>query len=422
MSKRDWIENYKNSTHLAEKSVDVLTGFNANIDVIHQVSDLEIDLSDTKTELVEKLSELDEFKSSLKYCIENSENNEVDIGDLEFKFEGEQSVGGQGGIISNFLAGTGDGVIFYTPLLSEELALKIDEKVLYPVIDGEFMLKNVQDASNTDRTKKNHIFEFSNNDSTGRLIVSDTLKGFGPYFRKGVEENLEIIQDNIDCAVFSGFHDVVGNKEAKLKKSAEQIQIIDKPVHLEFVNKNSETTSLIIKHVLPEVESFGLDESEFESLIELLSIEKDTSDNLNLGKAFNAAKKIIERFKLERIHLHTYRYHLTVTTEDYATPADKIRESMLYGELAAIQAADTGHIPEADDILDFDMKNKEINGLHELHHFADFFDLEDFEQTGIAEIDGFKVVAIPTIIHNDPEKTVGMGDIISSGAFTSEFS
>jgi ADP-dependent phosphofructokinase/glucokinase len=420
MSEEDWIEKYRDSTRLVENSVGILTGFNANIDVIHQLSDIEIDLSNVDPELSEHISTIEELKSSLKYCIENAENNEIDIGDLEPEFEGEENIGGQGGIMSNFLAGTGNGVIFYTPLLSEELSSKIDEKVLYPVIDGEFMLKNVQDASNTDRTKKNHIFEF-NDDSTGRLIVSDTLKGFGPYFRKGVEENLDTIQQNIDCAVFSGFQDIEGNKDAKLKKSAKQLGMINKPVHLEFVNKNRKITSLILKYILPEVESFGIDETEFVSLMDILDIEQPEGD-LNLGEAFDASKEIIRKFGIERIHLHTYRYHLTVASDNYPTPISKIRDSMLYGEVAAIQEADTGSIPDKEDINDFDMQNKEINGLNELNNFGNFFDIKEFEKSGTAEIDGFKVAAIPTIIHNDPERTVGMGDIISSGAFSSEFS
>lgn len=421
MSGQKWIERYKNSTRLADKSTDALIGFNANIDVIHQTSDLDFDLSETEPELVDKLSTLDELKASIKYCIEKGENNEVDIDDLELELDGEEHIGGQAGIMSNFLAGTGNGVIFYTPLLSDELAEEVDEKVLYPVIDGEFMLKNVKDASNTDRTKKNHIFEFSNEDNTGRLIVSDTLKGFGPYFRKGVEDNLDIIQDNIDCAVFSGFHDIEGNKEAKLKKSAKQLHMIENPVHLEFVNKNTETTTLILEQILPEVDSLGLDETEFRRLSELLEIET-LEDEFSLGEAFDTSRKIIQKFDLSRIHLHTYRYHLTVTTEDYPNPIHEIQESMLYGEVAAIQSADTGHIATEEDITKFDMDDKEINGLHELRHFGDFFDLEDFEESGTAEIDGFKVAAIPTVIHHDPERTVGMGDIISSGAFTSEFS
>jgi len=422
MSKEKWSEKYRDSTRLVENSVGVLTGFNANIDVIHQLSDLDLDLSETEPELFDQISTLGELSSSLKYCIENTENNEIDIGNLDIEFEGEEFIGGQAGIMSNFLAGTGNGVIFYTPLLSDELASKVNEKVLYPIINGEFMLKNVRDASNTDRTKKNRIFEFKNKDSTGRLIVSGKLKGFGPYFRKGVEENLDVIQENIDCAVFSGYHDIEGNKDAKLKKSAKQLRMMDKPVHLEFVNKNSDITSLILKYILPEVDSFGLDETEFESLMDLLDIDRDSEGDLNLGRAFDAAREIIQKFELDRIHLHTYRYHLTVATGDYVTSAHKIRDAMLYGEVSAIQAADTGHIPTKEDIPEFDMENKKINGLQELRHFGNFFDVEEFEESGIAEVDDFKVVAIPTIIHNNPEKTVGMGDIISSGAFTSEFS
>lgn len=420
MIKEDWEEKYRNSTDLVESSVGVLTGFNANLDVIHQVSEIDLDLEGVNPELLEEVSNLDELRSSLKYCIENSENNESNK-NLEIDFEGEEFIGGQAGIMSNFLAGTGNGVIFYTPLLSEELASEIDEKVLYPVIDGDFTLKNVRDASNTDRNKKNHIFEFNKKDSSGRLILSDTLKGFGPYFRKGVEENLDTIQKNIECAVFSGFHDIEGNKDAKLKKSAKQLEMIDKPTHLEFVDKNQEITSLILKYILPKVDSFGLDETEFESLMELLEMETPEG-NLNLGKAFDASKRLIKKFDLERIHLHTYRYHLVVAENGYTTSKNEIRNSMLYGEVAAIQAADKGYIPSKEDISDFDMENKEINGLEELHHFGDFFDLERFDEKGIAEIDGYKVIAIPTIIHNNPEKTVGMGDIISSGAFTSEFS
>lgn len=421
MNEENWIEKYRNSVQLVENSVGVLTGFNANLDVIHQVSNLDFDLSKTEPELVENLSTHEDLKSSIKYCVENNENNEIEINDLEIEMDGEEFIGGQSGIMSNFLAGTGNGVIFYTPLLSEELAAEIDEKVLYPVIDGEFMLKNVRDASNTDRTKKNHIFEFKSGDSSGRLIVSDTLKGFGPYFRKGVEDNLELIQENIECAVFSGFHDIDGNKEAKLKKSAKQIRLIEKPVHLEFVDKNVKTTSLILKYILPEVDSIGLDETEFETLMDLLELGEYEED-LNLGTAFDAAKELIQRFDLNRIHLHTIRFHLTITPQNYSTPVEEIRESMLYGEVAAIQAADKGQIPDKEDIEEFDMENKEINGLKQLRHFGDFFDVKDFEESGVAEIDEFKVVAIPTIIHHSPEKTVGMGDIISSGAFTSEFS
>ncbi len=418
--KEDWIRKYKSSTRLVESSVDVLTGFNSNIDVIHQTENLELDLEDVEPKLgdVESVKDL---KSCLKYCMEKGENHEVDIdADLELDLPGEEKIGGQAGIISNFLSKNGNGVILYTPLLSEELAENLNEKILYPVIDGEFALKNIRDSSNTDRTKKNHIFEF-NQHRSGRLILSDSLKGFGPYFRKGVEDNLETLEEGVDCAIVSGFHDVEGNREAKLKKSEEQLSKMDVPVHLEYVHKNSDLARLIAKHVIPHVDSIGLDETEMKEVLDTLNIERESSGDLNLGEAFKEGKKLLEKFDISRLHLHTYRYHLVLTDIPYPSTKEDIRDGMLYGELAAIQTAEEGEIPGKEDIKSFDMENKKLQSLRELKHFEDFFDLQDFSKTGKGTVEDLNVVAIPTIIHRDPERTVGMGDIISSGAFTSEF-
>lgn len=405
------------SLRLADESVDVLTGFNANIDRIHNVSDLDPDLSDVEPELVKNITSIDELKKSLSYCIENSENREVSF-DIDIGLEGEDFIGGQAGIISNYLSGNGNGVIFYTPLLSEELANKMNEKVLYPVIEKEFVLKNVRDASNTDRTKINHIFEY-NEERSGRLILSDKLKGFGPYFRKGVEDKLEVIQENVDCGIFSGFHNIEGNKEARLKKSALQLEKLKIPIHLEYVHKDKETARLLAKYIFPHVDSIGLDETEFKELTDLLD-HKEIEGNVNLGQAFEHSQDIIEEFGISRIHLHTYRYHITVTENDYSVPAERVRDSMLYSEISAIQRAETGEIPDIAQVKDFDKKGKTLSGVKELEDFGNFFNLSSFKETGVGKAEGYRVVAIPVLIHEDPERTVGMGDIISSGAFTSE--
>jgi len=221
--------------------------------------------------------------------------------------------------------------------------------------------------------------------------------------------------------LLSGFHNVEGNKEAKLKKSALQLAKIEVPLHLEYAHKDGETASNILKHIAPEVDSIGMDETEFKKMIELLYNE-GLEENVSLGEAFHYSKKIVEDLEISRLHLHTYRYHITVTGKNYPREPEKIRNSMLYGEISAIQKAETGVIPDLTDIEDFNMDNKELNGLKELEHFEDFFNLESFSKTGIARLDEHQVVAIPTMIHQEPERTVGMGDIISSGAFVSEIS
>lgn len=415
---RKWVKRYADSTELVNENFDALTGFNANIDVVHQTDELDLELEDVKPELIEKVESVEELKKSLKYCMVKEQNHEVDLA-TELDFEGHERIGGQAGIMSQFLSKTDNSTIFYTPFLSEELASKMNQEILYPVDNDGIMLQNVREAANTDRTKRNHIFEFESGRS-GRLIVSDTLKGFGPYFRKGVSDKLDVIEDNADCVLVSGFHDVKGNAVAKLKKSAEQLAKLESPIHLEFVHRNDKLSSKVLKHVAPCVDSIGTDETEFRKICEI-ALEEHPEDTVNLGEAFHHSKQLIEKLGLDRIHIHTYRYHLTVASERHPSKMKKIREAMLYGELAAIQSAETGRIPEEDDIKSFNMDGKRLHRLHEMEQFEEHLDLNDFKKTGIAEIDGLKVVAIPTIIHEDPVRTVGMGDIISSGAFGMEF-
>ncbi|MFB6147346.1 MAG: ADP-dependent glucokinase/phosphofructokinase, partial [Candidatus Nanohaloarchaea archaeon] len=304
--KENWIEKYRASMNLIGPSRDVLVGFNANIDEIVDVEEMDIELEDTEPREKEKAETIDDVKSVLKYCMENRENREVELGDVDHEFDGEERIGGQAGIMANFLSGLGNGVIFYTPFLSEELAEKVNENVLYPVAEGDFRLKNVRDASNTDRTKRNLIFEYSDGES-GRVIFSRKMKGFGPYFRKGVEDSFPEIEDNTDRIILSGFHDVEGNREAKLEKAAKQIEKLDKPVHVEFVYRDDELSQMVAEKVINEADSLGLDEDELEKLAELL--ELDVGEELSLGEVFHAAKQLVDRFDLDRCHVHTYRYH-----------------------------------------------------------------------------------------------------------------
>lgn len=414
-----WVERYRDSRQMLGPSRDVLVAFNANIDRVMQLEDLDISLEGADSRELDKVSTMDGLKSALKYCMEKGENREIELGELEHDFqEGEEQIGGQAGIMANFLSNLGNGVIFYTPFLSEELAEKVNDNVLYPVVEGDFKLKNVRDASNTDRTKENLIFEYSNG-QTGRVIFSSKMKGFGPYFRKGVEESFPEIEENTDRMILSGFHDVEGNREAKLKKAGNQIAELEKPVHVEFVYRNDELSRMIAEHVLSEADSIGLDEDELERLTELLDLDVETGE-MSLGDAFHAAKQLVERFELERCHVHTYRFHLCVASQDYSIPVERIRDAMLFGELCAIKNAEKGEIPGANELERFDMENKHLHGIDEMEEFGDYFDLHDFVESGTAELEGHVVAAIPALIHEDPERLVGMGDIISAGAFVAE--
>jgi|GEM_PF-486882 len=396
----------------------VLTAFNANIDRKIEFSDL--DWSLVRPEELDEVSNVSDVKKVLSYAIQNGENLEVDASRLQYEFEiGDTSVGGQAAIMANFLSGLEGSVTFYTPLLSDKLAQNIDEKVLHPYFDGGFKLKNVRDSANTDRTKENIIIEFKEPKS-GRLILSDKLRGFGPYFRSGITDNIDLIDENIQGVVLSGFHNLRGNKEAKIEKSRHQIQRIDSKIHVELADTEKENFKLIRENIIPFIESIGLDETEALKLAETL--DKDYSRPLKMGEAFDLLKGLIDETDLARCHLHTYRYHLLVTEKEYSVDVDDIFDGMIFGEISAIKCAEKGRLPNLEDFGDLSFTDIHVKNLDQHEDFADFFDLENFVETGKASIEDYNVCAIPTLIHEEPDRLVGMGDLISSGAFAYELS
>lgn len=413
-----WREKYREMSETKpELDFSVLAAFNANIDRTTNYKDLDFNLESTEPENLDIVRDIEDVKSLLKYAIENGENLETDMKELNYEFPGDQSIGGQAGIMANFLSGLNGSVTFYTPFLSEELASLLDEKVLHPYMDKEFVLKNVRDASNADRTKENIIIEF-NEEYSGRVILSDQLRGFGPYFRAGIEDNLDLIDDNIDRALLSGFHNAQGNFESKIKKSVNQISSLESPKHLEMVDCSENKFKFIMEELAPHVESIGLDETEGKKVREFFG--KENKGELHIGEAFEMAKMLIERSNLERVHLHTYRYHILVTDEEYPLSPEELRDSMLFGEISAINMAEKGYIPSLEDYNPLEFENLHIKNLDELEEFEDFFNLQGFVQDGFSEVEGYKVAAIPALIHEEPKRLVGMGDLISSGTYVYE--
>lgn len=415
-----WRTRYRESIKVLEgDQVSALTGFNANIDIHHNLEELDLDLSEVEEKIVNPVESMDDLKSSLKYCVEKGVNKEVNRRnfDQDLSFDGSESLGGQGGIIANFLSGIGEYTVFYTSLLSEDLTDKLNDKVVYPIIDGKFLLKRVSECVNTDRTKYNTIIEFEE-DETGRLIISGSVKGFGPYFRKGVEENIESLDSELDRVILSGFQNIDGNFDTKIDKASMQLQKLETPKHLEYVSTDSEKTDKILEDLLPAFESIGMDEVEAKELAEHLGV--DVKNELSLGEAFKIAEKLVDEKRISRCHIHSYRFQLIVTDQDYPVRKDEIRKGLLFGVASSLRLAEIGEIPDRSELEKFNLENKHIHRLDQLEDFENHLDLENFAETGLAEIEDLKVVAAPTLIHEDPERLVGMGDVISSGAFIGE--
>jgi len=410
--KKEWLRKYRNSLKTEHNST-VLTGFNAHIDSSLKFDSDKNDLKDVEAHLGNKVNSEEELKQALKYCKETKSNQEIDI-DFNPDLSGHEQLGGQAGIIANFQSRLGNKSIIYTPFLSEKVSEHIDDEVLYPVIEDSLKLKRVKEGINSDRTKKNYIIELD--EESCRLILSDSLRGFGPYFRKSVEEKLEEAESSIDRLILSGFHDAEGNVESKLIKAEKQLKNIEVDKHLEFVSKGQEMNQMMLEHIVPCFTSIGMDEQELRSISKTLGVELG---NATLGHVYNAAKKLIEETGVERAHVHTYDFQCVIAKESYHIEAKDIRRSMLFGGLAGVSMAEQGEIPSKDQIK-INSEKMHINRLDELEDFQNYFNLENFVETGIAELEGYKIVAAPIIIHEEPKRLVGMGDVISSGSFMAE--
>jgi ADP-dependent phosphofructokinase/glucokinase len=410
--KKEWIQKYR-EIEQPEFNSTILTGFNANIDIINRQKTNE-NLKEKQAEKKDEVKNKEDLLKAIKYCKKEDSSYEAQLR-YSPEIEGEKRLGGQAGIIANLMNRLGNKSIFYTPFLSQKLANKIDEEVLYPVNEDSFGFKTLKNSINSDRTKENFIIEFK--ESNNRLILSDNLRGFEPFFRESVAEKIGKERSEIDRIILSGFHDTQGNTKAKLKKAEKQLEKIDKSKHLEYVQTSPEKTSQILEHIAPHFTSIGLDQEELQQIAKGLG--KQVNDQPTLQEAYKISKKIIEEVGVQRVHIHTKKYHTTITKNTYSLKPEEILKAMLKSSLTAAKTAQKGETPEHHQIQ-LDTNQMHLKKLDPLEKFQEKHNLEDFKETGTAKIQDYKITAIPPVITENPEKIVGLGDIISATAFAAE--
>ena len=378
-----------------------LTGFNANIDRVVRVEeflkDEEVDEKDH-----EKVENIKKLKEVLAYCKKNGKNKEIDINSYKPKISGgDIFIGGQGGIVSAFAEKAGFNSILYTPFLSKELVENLPKTLSY--FDGE-KIDVIGNSVNSEKFKENIIFEFEGKNS-GRVILSDDLPGFKPFFKGLAEKNLGKIDEKVDRFFFSGFHHM---SKKHFNVVERQLKTIKSPIHVEYVYTSKDRSVEMVEKVLPNAESIGMDEDEFEQILEALNYHEQPE---SIEEYVDALVFVKDELAVERIHLHTYAFHIMLLDKDFPTSPEVAHKSMFLGEIAAIASAGLGNIPERDDIEGIDLKNTEFRGIEEVERvFGD----------GIIDHGDYHLLAIPILIHKNPKRLVGLGDTISSGSFFGE--
>jgi ADP-dependent glucokinase len=216
--------------------------------------------------------------------------------------------------------------------------------------------------------------------------------------------------------VLSGLHLLEGQpfefREARLKaiQSFLENPTSDFRVHLELASIGDlRCLEQILQHLVPRVDSLGLNEQELGSVYKVLTGESsDDFKSPSLDLMTKAVKKIFSFVNknpapsqtLSRIHFHCLTYHVVV--ERTASKWGNGGRSVASGSLAASLQACGGVInPSTVDLL-YDMKTNDHTPIPPSHPTI------HWEEAGL------QFHLAPVLVCKKPQKTVGLGDAISA--------
>ncbi len=174
-------------------------------------------------------------------------------------------------------------------------------------------------------------------------------------------------------------------------------------VHYEFASIGSSVIrSLVVKHIFPVIDSLGLNEIEFSTLLNDFG-EQDLAKELKdarfpIVKLIDGLLKIMQRTSLKRIQLHTLGHYISVIREKNEINE---RTALLFSAILAATRSLLGRYETLEDLK----KGLEVPTIT----------LTGYE--GIKNIESFNFIIVPTKVVQSPKLTVGLGDIISSSGF-----
>lgn len=451
-----WAEKYQAVPEQLEKLKQIpsaATAFNANIDAI-----LKISASQLKKLLLENHitgAELTDIKLScfkkptdvligIVKCFSRGIAEEWVTEDIKiYQWMADNlgydrlQMGGQGGIIANALALLGvNKVIAHTNSHPKQQA---EQFLNLPNLFGLAENGTLQQASQISREKDipliHWIIEFDKGDSFTLDGITFTCPKSNRFIATYDPLNMRLVMNEnfvsylnhnkINYLLMSGFHPLLSHMGG-LDLIAGAVPVIrqwkqanpDMIVHLEVASTQDKTIrQAIIEKIAPLADSIGLNERETIDLLEITGqnelaerTEKETT-SCNLFEAILFLKK---KLNAKRIQLHMFGLYLTLqdTTFPYS-PAQNLK-GMMTAAIVSSSKALNGEIAKYEDVSKTIGMPVANQGLNELSALSQMLNKPELLETGLCEIDGIYVSAIPTILIEKPKTLVGMGDTISS--------
>jgi ADP-dependent phosphofructokinase/glucokinase len=395
----------------------VITGFNANIDRIIQMTPALL-RSFEQHEVPGFDAILPRLKQSMRY----SAADEVFIREPSvyqklsdyFSRSGSLAIGGQAGITAGNLHRLGvPSVTCAVPGAGPKTCSLLQDAGVIPLTFES------ETAARSDMTHL--IYEYSPGlvPQAAGVVLRDNRFIVSPVHDASTviipDASMNVFLEQIrSCrrAFLSGYQYL--QTEQEFVKASRQIQLIRSihplmRTHVECVSGTGpDVIVMMLRYILPVADSIGLNERELGMFTRVLRKEDPTSPSLVPSSPdinVRGAVALADATGVPRVHLHTFGYYILILNAKTAQP-ELSRNALL---LAAKVTADSAGL------------GKQILSSEGLQAYAAIREVfGPDESPGIFEENNRIVILVPTYISQNVQKTTGLGDILSSTAFVAD--
>ena len=452
--KQLWQEKYQivpNNLKKLKKLNAVATGFNANIDAVCFLSGQNLKALIEKAGLtidelthIERKQILDEkdflkgvFKTftlgiAEEWICENESVYEWIRAELGYD---KLQIGGQGGIMANVLSSVGIKKVFAhtnsLPKMQADTFLKNDNLISFDE-NGVAKPAYLIDRKN-DIPLIHFIIEFKRGDKIeleGKTFkcprANRFIATYDPLNLKLVlDENFmrAMKSEKLDFVILSGFHALQEKNDgiALIMKAAERIKewknaAPETLFHLEIAStQDLAIRKAIVQNIVPIVDSVGINERETIDLLEVIdqkALAKRCNEQTTAENLLKAISIIKEKTGIKRVQLHMFGLYMTLQDKDFVLSLEDNFNGMLCAAVVAAAKAKTGKTDDGSiKKVVYDVSDV---GLIELDSLSIALGQPDLALKGIGHYRLWNLVAIPTILIENPLTLVGMGDTISA--------
>ncbi|MFB6130311.1 MAG: ADP-dependent glucokinase/phosphofructokinase [Salinigranum sp.] len=411
--------------HLAAiREAGVFCAYNANVDAIVDVDgDVEDALDPPHDRELDRIESPADLATAIVRTMERGEGDEIAAAE---SFEGwfganlradERRLGGQAGIMADFLSLAGATPILYTYLLSDaqRSTFRDPETVLFPVVDGGLQFRPLSSAPTAAETKTNWIFEFDRGtrlfgttatEST-RLIAASRPEAFD-LETGGLAAHARELGRRVDCAILSGYHSLKaeyadGTTDADHLESGRRFLSElgrETTVQVEYgVTHDEALREAIVERIAPLADVVSVDVRELGLLAADLGVGPPDDD---VRAHRDALREVREALGVRAVKLHAREYFLAVT--DGYLPPERVREGFRFAAVVAAAKATHGRLADPSQLDDGAAVEPSAAGA----------------EAAAAVAEDADVVAVPNRVVEDETGTVGIGDVVSCSSFALE--